>query len=72
MIRKNNSREPRNGDPRSQSSGRKNWIIHLIDKGLDSIVAAGPVAWMSVVCIVALCAVVVIVYIMAGAPPRVH
>jgi hypothetical protein len=68
MIRKNNSREPRNGEP----SGKKNWLIHLIDKALDSIVAAGPVAWMFIVCIVALCAVVVTVYIMAGAPPRVH
>ena len=72
MIRKNTSHTTRQVAPVSHPGDKTNWLTHLIDKGLDSIVAAGPVAWISVVCIVALCAIVVVVYIMSGAPQRPH
>ena len=72
MTRKSVSRTPHEVAPISRAGDKTNWITHLIDKGLDSIVAAGPVAWISVVCIVALCAIVVVVYIMSGVPQRPH
>jgi hypothetical protein len=41
--------------------------FRLIDKAFDSMSAAGPVAWMAVVAIVALCAMAFVVYLMAPA-----
>jgi hypothetical protein len=72
MTRKNSSRNVSDDAPANRPQGTNRWIAHLIDKGLDSITAAGPVAWIAVVCIAALFAVVLVVYIMAGAPPRTH
>jgi hypothetical protein len=72
MTRKNNSRDTSDVAPASRSKGTTNWIAHLIDKSLDSITAAGPVAWIAVVCIAALFAVVLVVYIMSGVSPRAH
>jgi hypothetical protein len=51
-----------------QPPGKRNWIIHLIDKVFDSIIAAGPVAWVSIVAIVAILGMVLALYIISGGP----
>jgi hypothetical protein len=70
MARHDNSRVNRDIEGQSRRRDSSGWIIHLIDKCFDSITTAGPIAWISVVCIVALCAVVLVVYILSGLPTR--
>ena len=50
----------------TSTHGLKQAVLHVLEKGLDAITAAGPVAWISVVAIAALCAMVCVVYIMSG------
>ena len=50
--------------------GRSSRLFALLERVVDSIAAAGPVGWISIVAIGGFLALVLVVYIMAA--PRVH
>jgi hypothetical protein len=72
MTQGRKPRKVRKAKPPTPPQGKRNWIIHLIDKGFDSIVAAGPVAWVSIVAIVGMCGMVFIFYLVFGGSTRAH
>lgn len=72
MTRERKPRKVRKAKPPTPPQRKRNWVIHLIDKGFDSIVAAGPVAWVSIVAIVGMCGMVFIVYLTYGGSTHMH
>jgi|KBSSwiStaDraftv2_1062776.scaffolds.fasta_scaffold00165_41 hypothetical protein len=72
MTKRKRSREVRKAPPPPPLPGKRNWIIHLVDKAFDTITAAGPVGWICIVAIAGMTGMAFIVYMMSGHSTGTH